>query len=129
MYSAIKFHNGCFSPSSHYCILYIFSMTAQSLIFALFLLDILYSLVFSLDCLIIKRARVTLLPTHCIFICARLMLLCLPLLHTITTHNSLPHYQGRPQDLGGGAKNFFFQIWEFACREATCCAWRSHAHC
>ena len=42
-------------------------MTAQSLIFALFLLDILYSLVFSLDCLIIKRARVTLLPTHCIF--------------------------------------------------------------
>ena len=27
--------------------------------------------------------------------------------------------QGRPQDLGGGgAKNFFFQIWEFACREA-----------
>ena len=30
---------------------------------------------------------------------------------------------------GGGAKNFFFQIWEFACREATCCAWRSHAHC
>ena len=25
--------------------------------------------------------------------------------------------QGRPQDLGGGgAKNFFFQIWEFACR-------------
>ena len=28
-------------------------------------------------------------------------------------------YQGRPQDLGGGgAKNFFFQIWEFACREA-----------
>ena len=31
--------------------------------------------------------------------------------------------QGRPQDLvGGGAKNFFFQIWELACREATCCA-------
>ena len=24
----------------------------------------------------------------------------------------------------GGAKNFFFQIWEFACREATCCAMR-----
>ena len=43
-------------------------------------------------CLIIKRARVTLLPTHCIFICARLMLLYLPLLHTITTHNTLPHY-------------------------------------
>ena len=38
--------------------------------------------------------------------------------------------QGRPQDLGGGgAKKFYFQIWEFACREATCCAWRSHAHC
>ena len=29
----------------------------------------------------------------------------------------------------GGAKIFFFQISEFACREATCCAWRSHAHC
>ena len=27
--------------------------------------------------------------------------------------------QGRPQDLaGGGSKNFFFQIWKFACREA-----------
>ena len=39
-------------------------------------------------------------------------------------------YQGRPQDLGGGgAKKFFFQIWEFACRKATCCAWRSHAQC
>ena len=25
----------------------------------------------------------------------------------------------------GGAKKFFFQIWEFTCREATCCAWRS----
>ena len=38
--------------------------------------------------------------------------------------------QGRPQDLGGGGpRNFFVQIWEFACREATCCAWRSHAHC
>ena len=50
-------------------------------------------------------------------------------LHTfkyIYTHT----YQGRPQDLGGGgAKKFFFQILEFACREATCCAWRSHAHC
>ena len=33
------------------------------------------------------------------------------------------YVQGRPQDLGGGrAKNSFFQIWEFACREATCCA-------
>ena len=37
--------------------------------------------------------------------------------------------QGRPQDLGGGGQEFFFQIWNFACREATCCAWRSHAHC
>ena len=38
--------------------------------------------------------------------------------------------QGRPQDLGGGGGNkLFFQIWEFACRKATCCAWRSHAHC
>ena len=28
-------------------------------------------------------------------------------------------HQGRSQDLGGGrAKNFFFQIWKFACREA-----------
>ena len=24
--------------------------------------------------------------------------------------------QGRPQDLGGGGQEFFFQIWEFACR-------------
>ena len=62
-------------------------MTAQSLIFALFLLDILYSLVFSLDCLNIKRARVTLLPTHCIFICARLMLL-----HAIATYNNYSQF-------------------------------------
>ena len=28
-------------------------------------------------------------------------------------------HQGRSQDLGGGrAKNIFFQIWKFACREA-----------
>ena len=26
--------------------------------------------------------------------------------------------QGRPQDLEGGGAIFFFQIWEFACREA-----------
>ena len=33
--------------------------------------------------------------------------------------------QGRSQDLRGGrAKNFFFQIWKCACREATCCAMR-----
>ena len=24
-------------------------------------------------------------------------------------------FQGRPQDLAGGGKEFFFQIWEFAC--------------
>ena len=49
--------------------------------------------------------------------------------HTFA-EQSLKDTQGRPQDLGGGgAKNFFFQIWEFECREATCCAWRSHAHC
>ena len=29
----------------------------------------------------------------------------------------------------GGARNFFFQIWKIACREATCCAWQSHALC
>ena len=29
----------------------------------------------------------------------------------------------------GGGKKLFFQIWIFACREATCCAWRSHALC
>ena len=29
----------------------------------------------------------------------------------------------------GGGKKFFVQIWEFACRKATCCAWRSHALC
>ena len=29
----------------------------------------------------------------------------------------------------GGGQEIFFQIWEFACREATCCAWQSHAHC
>ena len=23
----------------------------------------------------------------------------------------------------GGGHEFFFQIWEFACRDATCCAW------
>ena len=40
------------------------------------------------------------------------------------------HLSGASTGFGrGGAKNFFFQIWEFACREATCCAWRSHAHC
>ena len=47
------------------------------------------------------------------------------------THSSPQLFQcrGVPRIWEGGAKNFFFQIWEFACREATCCAWRSHAHC
>ena len=38
--------------------------------------------------------------------------------------------QGRPQDLGGGAKNSFFHIRKFACREAMRIAWgvRGHAH-
>ena len=49
----------------------------------------------------------------------------------LTLNTAKTHYmQGRPQDLaGGGGKKFFFQIWKFACREATCCAWRSHALC
>ena len=29
----------------------------------------------------------------------------------------------------GGGKNLFFQIWKLTCREATCCAWLSHALC
>ena len=29
----------------------------------------------------------------------------------------------------GGGQEFFFQICKFACHEATCCAWRSHALC
>ena len=37
--------------------------------------------------------------------------------------------RGVPRIWQGGAKNFFFQIWKFACREATCCAWRSHVLC
>ena len=37
--------------------------------------------------------------------------------------------RGVPRIWEGGGQEFFFQIWEFACREATCCAWRSHAHC
>ena len=56
--------------------------------------------------------------------------LCLYYQLQSTEQNMYVLLQGRPQDLGGGgAKKFFFQIWEFACREATCCAWRSHAHC
>ena len=30
------------------------------------------------------------------------------------------YLQRRSQDLTGGGKNYFFQIWKFACREATC---------
>ena len=37
--------------------------------------------------------------------------------------------QGRPQDLAGGAKNFLFQIWKLACREATWCACQSYVLC
>ena len=37
--------------------------------------------------------------------------------------------QGCPQDLAGGGQEFFSQIWKSACREATCCAWPSHALC
>ena len=37
-------------------------------------------------------------------------------------------YRGVPRIWEGGGQEIFFQIWEFACREATCCAWRSHAH-
>ena len=47
----------------------------------------------------------------------------------IVALRNVDNWQGRPQDLGGGGQEIFFQIWEFACREATCCAWRSHAHC
>ena len=43
--------------------------------------------------------------------------------------SSLLEIRGVPRIWEGGAKKFFFHIWEFACREATCCAWRSHAHC
>ena len=38
--------------------------------------------------------------------------------HKFITSAVIVNYQGRPQDLGGGA-NIFFLIWEFACREAT----------
>ena len=33
--------------------------------------------------------------------------------------------RGVPRIWQGGGQEFFFQIWKFACREATCCAWRS----
>ena len=37
--------------------------------------------------------------------------------------------QGCPQDLGGGGPRiFFFEIWKFACREATCCARQAARH-
>ena len=36
-------------------------------------------------------------------------------------------FRGVPRIWEGGAKKYFFQILKFACREATCCAWRSHA--
>ena len=40
--------------------------------------------------------------------------LCISTVHIIV--------HGRPQDLGGGGQEFFFQIWEFACREGKPCA-------
>ena len=30
---------------------------------------------------------------------------------------------------GRGGPRIFFQIWKIASREATCCAWLSHALC
>ena len=36
-------------------------------------------------------------------------------------------FRGVPRIREGGSKKYFFQIWKFACREATCCAWQSHA--
>ena len=39
--------------------------------------------------------------------------------HKFVTSAVIVNYQGRPQDLGGGGQQFFFLIWEFACREAT----------
>ena len=33
--------------------------------------------------------------------------------------------QGRPQDLGGGGQEFFFEILKFACREAQ---WRNEGN-
>ena len=39
-----------------------------------------------------------------------------------------PSNSGASPGLGrGGPRNFYFQIWKFACRKATCCAWQSHA--
>ena len=35
------------------------------------------------------------------------------------TNNLNNRDRGVPRNWEGGAKNFFFQIWEFACREAT----------
>ena len=45
-------------------------------------------------CCILTACLVVVARTYAadVLINARLMLLCLPLLHTITTHNSLPHY-------------------------------------
>ena len=48
---------------------------------------------------------------------------CSPNSFSMSTMVPIP--RGVPRIWEGGAKNFFFQIWEFACREATCCAWRS----
>ena len=43
---------------------------------------------------------------------------------------AIPHHTGASPGFGwGGGQEFFFQIWKFACREATCCAWLRHAQC
>ena len=36
---------------------------------------------------------------------------------------------GASPGFGRGGARIFFPIWKIACREATCCAWRSHALC
>ena len=63
-------------------------------------------------------------------ICSNKCFLFYVKLITTTIRTSLGRIPGASPGFGrGGGQNFFFQIWEFACREATCCAWRSHAHC
>ena len=46
-----------------------------------------------------------------------------------TAHSQCSKPGSSPGFGRGGGQEFFFQLCEFACREATCCAWRSHAHC
>ena len=47
---------------------------------------------------------------------------------SVATHEELKNVfesynRGVPRIWQGGSKEFFLQIWKFACREATCCAW------